>query len=403
MTAVNVYPGSVQFVGLGAETTYGTPAAAPTIFPPLEAVPKWDPKITMLTDSGLRGGMFTTVNQIQGNRYEEFSYKSLMFADSLMPHFANMLGAYTQTGTGTTPTGTLSSGAAAGVTTVSSSVSIPASDVVQIDTGVLAELATVQSVSGAGPYTLTLQAATRFAHASGAAITNTAAPYTQSEALLNGLGTTAQPKSYTGWLYLEGGQCVRVPGMMLADLKLTMKPNEKPTIDASWQGLPGTFVSAPTYTPTALKPFNTNNLQISIGGVATSAASDIEIDFKRDTKMALGFTGSQSPVSIFMGALTVTGTVQAIYQGVTDQFLTDLLANTQPSISASIYADGDSTHPFTVQLSKVAFNSATVTGSMTSYVTINAPFNALANTTDAIDGALSPAQVKLTSASSTVF
>lgn len=401
--AVNVYPGSVQFVALGKETTYGTPAAAPTIFPPLESVPKWDPKITMLKDSGLRGGMFSDVNQIQGNRYEEFSYKSLMFADSLMPHFVNMLGAYVQTGTTAAPTTTLSAGTAAGVTTINTVASIPATSVIQIDTGVLAEIATVNSVTGAGPYTLTLATATRFAHASAVTVTNTAQPYTQSEAILNGLGTTAQPPSYTGWLYLEGGQCVRVPGMMLSDLKLTMKPNEKPTIDASWQGLPGTFVSAPTYTPTALKPFNTNNLTISVGGVATTAASDIEIDFKRDTKMALGFTGTQSPVSIFMGSLTVTGTVQAIYQGVTDQFLTDLLANTQPSISASIYADGDSTHPFTVQLSKVALNSATVTGSMTSYVTINAPFNALANTTDAIDGALSPAQVKLASAASTVY
>lgn len=329
MVAINVYPGSLQWLGLAKETTYGTPAAAPTIFIPLEAAPKYDGKPTILKDAGLRGAMGTAVNAIQGQRYDELSYKCLLFADSIYPHFINMLG--------------------------------------QADT-----------------------------------TTGSADPYTHKTSLLNGTGQ-AQPASYTGWLYLAGGKAVQIPGMMLADLKLTMKPNEKASLDADWWGLPGTIVTAPTYTATTLKPYNTNNLTISVGGTQTTAVSDIEIDFKRDTKMALGFTGTQSPVSIFMGACTVTGTMQAIFQGATDQFLTDLFNNTQPVVTASIYADGDTTHPFTVQMSKCVFNSATPQGSMTSYMTISAPFEALLNPTDALDGNLSPAQVKILTSTSTLF
>jgi len=69
--------------------------------------------------------------------------------------------------------GTLSAAASAGASTVSSSVSYSAGTIVALSTGLSGvELATVQSVSGAGPYTLTLTAPLANNHSSGARISD---------------------------------------------------------------------------------------------------------------------------------------------------------------------------------------------------------------------------------------
>jgi len=65
---------------------------------------------------------------------------------------------------------TLSSAAAAGVTTLSTAASIPAGAYITIDSYANAEVVQTSGVSGSGPYTVTLATATKIAHASGVAV-----------------------------------------------------------------------------------------------------------------------------------------------------------------------------------------------------------------------------------------
>lgn len=89
--AFNFYPGSLQWLGLARETTYGVAVAAPTIWIPVDG-PKWSPKQTTLTDQNLRGFMGDAYGQQLGSRYDEVSYKTYIYQDSIMAHFRAILG-----------------------------------------------------------------------------------------------------------------------------------------------------------------------------------------------------------------------------------------------------------------------------------------------------------------------
>lgn len=324
-------PGSQQWLGLAKETTYGTPIAAPTMWIPVDS-PKWDPNVTALTDQALRGMMATDYGQTQGMRYDTLSYKTMIYADTIMPHLIAILGG-ADTITGTAPT-------------VTHAVSL-----------------------------------------------NNAASTT-----LNG-----QPPSYTGFLYQLDGKVVQIPGMVISDLKISIKANTLPTVDATWMGLPGVFITAPTNTPSTVPPMPPFTASITVGGVTATQYSDCSFDIKRASEAVPVLNGTQSPLAIFAGPLTVSGSLLAIYQGSADADLTNLLTNAQPTLSVAIYQQGDATHPLTFQCSKIAYDTASPSGSNTSYATIASGFKAIANATDALDGKLSPIQAKLINTTVTPF
>ncbi|QGJ93462.1 major tail protein [Arthrobacter phage Mufasa8] len=89
--AFNFYPGSLQWLGIAKETTYGVAVAAPTIWIPTDG-PKWSPKVTQLTDNNLRGFMGVDYGQQNGTRYDEVSYKTYIYPDSVFSHFRAILG-----------------------------------------------------------------------------------------------------------------------------------------------------------------------------------------------------------------------------------------------------------------------------------------------------------------------
>jgi hypothetical protein len=328
---ITARPGAQQWLGLAKETTYGTPVAAPTMWIPVDS-PKWEPKVTALVDQALRGNMGTDYGQAQGMRYDELSYKTMVYGDTIFPHLLAILG-----GTDT--------------------------------------------ITGAGD------------------------PYTHKVSLNNSASSTlnGQPPSFTGFLYQLDGKVVQIPGMILGSLKLAFKADTLPTVDAAWTGLPGAFITAPTNTPGTLPPFPPFTTSITVGGVAATQYSDCSVDITRSVSPVAVLNGTQTPLSIFAGPLSVTGSLQAIYQGTTDQDLTNLLANTQPSLVVSIYQQADATHPLTLQMTKIAYDSASPAGSNTSFATISSNYKALMNATDATDGKQSPIQAKLLTTSSTPF
>jgi hypothetical protein len=313
------YPSNLQWFGLAKEATPGTAESIPTIWVPVDT-PKWSPKLTMHTDQAMRGFMGDDYQQVAGMRYDEITYKTYVYMDSIFPHLLALLG-----------------------------------------------------------------------HAD--VVTGTADPATHKTALNNGTGTdNAQPPTYTGFYFDAAGKCWQVPGMVMAELKLDTKVDELDTVDVTWHGLPATAIAAPTNTPTTSKPMPAWNSVISIGGSAVSAYSEVSLDYKRNTKPVNTINDSQSPLGIYGGGVSITGTLTAVYQGSTDSNLVDFLANTQPSLTVKWSPVGDATHNLTLQHSVVAYDSADPQGSG-DWMEIQSNIKALMNATDALDSKLSPAQV----------
>lgn len=87
----NFFPGNLQWFGFAKESSYGTPAASPSYFVPMVS-PKWTPHITTLPDAALRGSMAKNYGLQQGLRYDEFTYQTYPYMDSVYPHFLAALG-----------------------------------------------------------------------------------------------------------------------------------------------------------------------------------------------------------------------------------------------------------------------------------------------------------------------
>jgi hypothetical protein len=236
-------------------------------------------------------------------------------------------------------------------------------------------------------------------------VSGTTAPYTHKASVYNTTDAThqAQPTSWTGFLYQADGKVKQIPGLVLADLKLTIKANETPTLDVQWQGMPSTDITAPTNTPSTSQMMPPWTASVNIGGSQANQYTGVTVDIKRNTKPVPVLNGSQSPLGIYGGPVTVTGTFDAVYQGTTDYDLGAFIANTQPALSVSIYSQGDATHPLTLQMSKVAYDSADPQPSNTDWLTIQSAWEAISNATDALDAKLSPIQVSLLNTVVTAF
>jgi hypothetical protein len=86
-----IYPANLQFIGGAIETTFGTPAAAPTWWWPVKS-PKHQPHVTALDDDAYQGNMARLQARVPGVRYDTIDYQTFPFLDSVFPHFRNIYG-----------------------------------------------------------------------------------------------------------------------------------------------------------------------------------------------------------------------------------------------------------------------------------------------------------------------
>jgi hypothetical protein len=235
-------------------------------------------------------------------------------------------------------------------------------------------------------------------------VTGSNDPYTHKTALYNGSGTNAaQPPSYTLFWADASGKAQQIPGAVISSVKVTLGADALASMDISWTGLPAATIATPTNTPSALKPMPSWNSAVTIGGSATSKYSSIELEYKRAVEMIPTITGSQTPFAIFGGPVSVTGSLTGVFQNATaDTDWTNYLANTQPVLSIKVSPPGDATHYVTLQHSQVAYDISEVTGT-DKWMEIKATVEALANSTDALNGSFSPAQVIALTAQSTAY
>lgn len=216
------------------------------------------------------------------------------------------------------------------------------------------------------------------------AVTGSGDPYTHATSLLN--TSNGQPTSWTLWLS-NGAECWQMTGCHLGNVGVEIPAEGLAKITKQWMGLPAQIVTAPTNVPSTTQPMPGWNTTVTLGGVGTAIYSSLKIDMKRELT-AVPSLGQQAPLLIAQGALTVTGEHMGVYQGYTagPTDLQNYLTSVQTTLVAQTSPKGDAAHFARWQMSKVAYDSAAVTGAAGKYLEVDAKWEALANATDQLGG-----------------
>lgn len=414
MPAIVTYPSLKRALGWAKElvSAPGTPVA-PTAWLPIDVDGfNWNDKPTWLLDKGLRGSMGDDAyNIIQGVQIGELDLKGPAFFDQVGWMLGNILGDMVETGVAVAPTGTLSAGSAVGSTSSSSSVSIPASTLIQIDVGVNAEIVTTSGPpTGVGPYAIPTPALTK-PHLSGVAITAiNAAPITHAASLLNGLGpgVTSQPTTHTLTQYYgptptSGSRVFAYT--CLSDLTFSFNAETellKYSAKAiSLASTPAAALPVPAFT--AAKPQASWQAILGIagpasGGTLVATIESGEFAIKRALKPFFTAQNSQAPYVIQRGGVTVDWKLSFI--AADELVLNYMRNNTQPQLQLVLTngLSGANLLSITFDLQVAAFTEAKPNfGS--EVIKFDAVGKGVLNTTNAgYSGGMSPIKVTLANA-----
>lgn len=359
-----------SIIGVAKEATPLTGVVATSYL----RVSKFDPhdKYPTVTDDGWRGSATDEYDEVQTTRSADITASGNVFIDEIGWWIARMLGDVTNTGTTQAPTGTLSASSIVGAVTLSSSVSIPASTLIQVDVGLLAETVTTSAVSGSGPYTITVPALTK-AHASGVAITAIVAPFTSKMSLLN--SGQQQPTAVT-LTDFDGIDTRQYAGSMFSALTLKFGADGLFTFDATANSDAGQVVSSVTQAYTTTSPVAAWQGAVSLGGSSVGYVLDGEINFKRTVTVDHSVQGVQKPWKIFAGPLSVEGKLTILPEDLTEY--TRYVNNTAIA-SVVTFTQGSSS--LALQMSKVKYTDANPDRG-SDQLKFPVTFKALANTTD---------------------
>ncbi len=377
-----------QFIGVAVETVQGT-AVVPVATIPVD---KCDPqdKWVWLDDKALRGSMTEPYVRVQGPGHSEFAFNGPCYFDNLPYLLSNIMGDVVYSGT-YTGSGTTTSTASTAVGAVAINVHASTGTVlVQIDTGNLAEVRTITSVTGSSdPFTLNFAGGLSYAHASGVAVKPITSPYTDQFAVLN--TGTAQPSSMTitDWQGPTATVSARAyPGACLSDL--TIKGAAASTLveyDAKGQGwLSAAAASTPTpilsgkFPQAAFTP--TIGLNGTVGGAQVKTILDYEINLKRDLEVIWTAQNNTNPYFIQRGKLTATGKITVVASDETS--LTYLNSNTQPQmqIIATNGLSGANLLSMQIDILNAAYTTSVISRGKAA-VEYAIEFQTIANTTNA--------------------
>lgn len=383
-------------LGVAVEVTKGTPVT-PAFWIPIMS-PNWEPKVVENDDKTMQGNMAELQDVILGQRYDDISFKSYPYLDTFGVWMRGEFGSSDTLTTAPTNT-TLASSCVAGAATISSTATIPAGSMVVLDNtnpGVL-ETVTVSSVSGAGPFTLTLKTPTVYAHSSGATVTGL---NLHTFSLLNNqVSTGNQPPGLTV-TWFDGEEWRQNPAGQMDKCTISAASDKIVECDISLLANASTSVGAPTASFSGESAPPGWSSQILLGGVQTTNWQNWEFDFARGTKPVPAFTGQQNYYQLLAGVLTNSGKVTVVRtSGATE--LTDFLTNTRPSLDITFFnrINGDAMN---IHCTTCVFR----TGKMNTGATElrdDLTFTPIPNTTDATAGAKSPCKITIANARSTAF
>ncbi len=226
-------------------------------------------------------------------------------------------------------------------------------------------------------------------------VSGLADPYTHKTSLLS--GNNGQPQGTTVFWYDAAGKAWQMPGAQISGLKFTIKTGALVDVDVTYVGMPAVPIAPPTNTPTSAAPAPSWAATITLAGQELHSFSEVDIDIKRATEMIPVLNGTQNPLAIFAGPVSVSGTLNAVYQGSLDQNLVNELTNEQPPLVIECHPVGDAVHGLSLQMSQVAYDASDPAGT-NKWMEIKSTIKALANTTDvASGGSYSPLLASMTS------
>jgi len=374
------------------ETTKFT-AVAPSFFIPIKA-PNALPQIKYLPDEGFRGAMAQTYGMIQGVEDGEYSCQGDVFPDAIGFWLAALMGDVGGVGTASGGSTTLSSSAAIGATTISTAATEAATTVLQIGTGATAEIRSVVSVSGAGPFTLTLNSPLSFAHASAQTVQPVVAPFTNTFSaynLSNGQAPALTVSDFNGFNMRQfaGAEVSEVA------FKFTSEDMFNYTTKV-FSALPVTG-SAPAISFSSTAPIPGWNCTAKIAGSTITKLWSLDLTIARMNLAPIWTAqGVQNPYSIFGGPITAKGKVLLVYEDDTE--LAYYINNTQPALDVTLIQQGVANRSVEIHMNSCAFISPTQAIRGKHYLETEATIEGIANTTDA-GGSVGYSPVKITTIS----
>lgn len=403
------YASAETIILLAKETTRGTAPTAPTSIFPTKA-PKYKPNRVYFQQDVLEGSMVKTYGVTPGQRYDGHGWDSYIWLDSFPNLLVAELGS-PDTMTAAPTATTLSVAATAGATSISTAASIAAGSWITLGTVGHGDVETHQTgtPTGTGPYTIPLDTALNYNHASGAAVTGLTS---HQFSLLNNVGQGNQPPSFSIWDFAGGD----APGngwrlLTAAQLdELTIKGAADALVDytCTWFANPAV---APATAPSGLVtdaatpvPSWTTSLVITpAGGTATqyTDVEDFQINFKRDVKPIPALTGTEEYFMYFAGPIDTTGNSFTVIEQANAPELTLYENGVNCAMTFTMY-DVVNGYALQIQSSSAQF----VTGELDrskDYVEAKLTCDFLPTATDATAGGVSPVLVTVANSVATAY
>ena len=377
-----IYPEAARFLNIARETGgFGVVPSAGFVSMPV-ATFEPTPKVNPIPDTALRGAMASPYDFQMGASWTEMSIgESPVYGDTIGHILANVFGDWTDTGTASTPTGTLSAAVTPGATALpvaSGGASFLAGTLVQVGTTTTAEIVTVGT--GSTSSSVVLSTPLRFSHLTAAPVTTVTAPITHTFATLNPASSTGlvsgQPATHT---LLDRNQVAgsagfftdQFPYVCFSELELTGKPLGY----LSWSGKATSQPQGTVSAPAAASFGTVRGIPAwrgtsTVAGTAISDVASWTITLSRDVKPIPTIDGTQGVYVISRGPLT--GTFALDYSPALDESALNLLLNnTQPTLqwSTSNGLPGANLVSFTVnaELGAVTEAPLAVTDNLFSY------------------------------------
>ena len=212
--------------------------------------------------------------------------------------------------------------------------------------------------------------------------TGASAPYTHVVTIENSsvAAADAQPTAFTLTDFYSAA--VRAyAGSMIHDLSLTFNAEGLLEYDAKAMGWPSTTASTPTPVFTTVLPTPVWQAAVTIAGSTVSNSVQGNLNMSRPATPIFGLATTQSPYSIFLGALEVKGQLRFVMED--DTQLTNFLTNTQPAITIDwSNGAGSTATQVKAQITKGAYTVAQIDRSK-DFVEVVIDFTGISNTTDA--------------------
>ena len=354
------------FIGLGKETTQGTPVP-PTLFLPVEPNAKPQDTPTWIQDTSLQGRPAKLKAEYQGVLDASVDYGGMTYPDILGMHLQAMrmvdtVGSPRTVSDGVTTTGqaTISSATAAWTQAdVGGSIT---------GTGIPAgtTILSVQSTTGA---TMSANAT-----ATGSAVSFTIGTTGQYRHLFT--PTINQPTPYTITDF-NAFSTRQYPGSLLDSLDFTIDVKQAIKFAAKWKGWPSVTTTKPTPAMPTSNSLLGWGIQVFIGGTQSKRLLSGSISLKGNEEPIHTASNQQGPYASFAGDLEAAVKMKLLFEDETDW--THIINNDQPALK--VVMNNASGPVLTFTSSKLAWKTAPGDRSQ-KYMQIDVDADCVDNTTD---------------------